>query len=359
MSYICSNCGLIVESSQDLQGLCPSCSNPLQGLPLGAKRLTPSILDSIQFTKKSQGNIDNYMRGALKSLNTGSDHIQRGHYDSAANSFRKSMEFILNCWMYLVEENGSNNILRGWVCYKQDLQCKELEKVKIRPADKIGFLKDTNLLSEDTYEQFEYLRSIGNRGSHAGGSVCKQEAKRGSALTRKLIEDFKDAYSNISLNPNSAYWKTIKHAEAIALNTYSIRVIKDISFLQKKNIETLSYIERKNLYLRNKTSALPSGLKRELKAEIEDARAQYYQRKKEIDSLEILDLQIKQECERLLSVYDPIKYDELLKQRADYKKRVLKKKKYLDLMKKIALTIVCVAVAAICIFCTMYVISLH
>lgn len=304
----------------------------------------------------AQGNIDSDIRGASKNLHTGNDHIKRGHFDSAANSFRKSMEFILRGWMYLIEGNRSDSILRGWICYKQEFKCKKLDEVKVRPADKINFLEDVGLFGKETYEQFEFLRHIGNRGSHAEGQVNKQEAKKGSKLTYELLKMFELICSEIVSKQNPTNWKKIKNAQAYALQLCYYRISKDIRFLKEKNRDALAFIERKRSYLSNHHG--PFSGSREVKLEIENAKAQLRQREKEIRDAEILNLQVIQERERLLSIYDPNEYEKLCRQRADRKQQILKREERNKLLKKIAAITSCIVIAIICVFFFMYVLTL-
>ena len=136
--------------------------------------------------------------------------------------------------------------LRGWICWKQDLRCKQLEEVKIKPADQISLLKDIGLIDQAVYIRFDYLRDVCNRGSHTGNEVEENEALEAQGFVEDLLQNFKQYYSNLAAAFDAPEWHQIKVSQSIATTKYSMRLSDDIDFLEEQNEKTQNYIDRKS-----------------------------------------------------------------------------------------------------------------
>lgn len=195
MSYTCTKCGLISEKKVSR---CPECFGRVRFFPQDANRIEGAILNSQTLLSKVKYMVDDNLEQAEKHLDIGTDHIHRDYFDSAANTFRKSMEYLLNSWCLLLSGNNYFYELRGWICWNQKLRCKSLDDIKIKPAEQIAFCLDIGLISQISHNDFNILRATGNRGSHAGNEVNIYEAIQAEETLRNAIEDFKQFYTNLA-----------------------------------------------------------------------------------------------------------------------------------------------------------------
>lgn len=320
MGYICKSCGTVQENFFDR---CPNCLGELQAIPSGMPIFRPCILDSQALKANVDSDIQYNLAKADKAYNAGGSHITNGYFDSAATEFRKVMEYILQSYLLLISGDKYFYELRIWICWQQDLCCKLLNEVKFKPADEIRYLKDVGLIGQATFSMLQFLRETGNRGAHAGGGVAKEDALKAKGYAEAFIKSFKEMYANMFVYTITPAWQEVKRAQETTLKKYLDRLEKDRAFLTERNINTQSFIDRKTAYLKQSRSWARAN---ETQKQIDEAKQQFANRKREIDAIDILKLQIHHNCELLHSVYDPQWHEQTKTQRLNYHKSILEEK---------------------------------
>lgn len=152
MKYICRNicrkCGLIIDHKEKR---CPTCFGPLRDIPQYVSLLPTPILSPGELLSSARNKIEENIQGAQENLQIGNEHIKNNHYDSAANSFRISMEYILTAWLYIVDGNYQNSTLRGWLYAKNDIRHKALDDITYGTKDEIEYLNDIGVIDCTSY----------------------------------------------------------------------------------------------------------------------------------------------------------------------------------------------------------------
>lgn len=308
--YICTSCGAQTELKEHR---CPNCSGMLQPLPEGFFYWPQSELNGKTHVKSIEGRLVAEVKNASKNIGVGKDHLRRGHYKSAANSFRTAMEHMLDAWMMAGSLDGY--VFSGWICAENALTCKALDEVTAKPADQIAYLRSIGAITEDERVKFESVRSWGNRGSHAGGVVSKKEAREAKSMAASLLERLNEVIAAAAEEEPSDEWKLLAQSKRTASARYVERLKEDIAFLQEKNQKSQDFVARQEKHLDWAVEHSSWSDVRDTRARINEAKAEIEKREGEIGAKWATVLQICFDGERLTSVCAPASYQKLQAER--------------------------------------------
>lgn len=129
------------------------------------------------------------------------------------------------------------------------------------------------------------------------------------------------------------------------MKKYLNKLEKDLRVLIDQETETDLYLKRKQSYLLNAES--PREISR-TKAQIESAKADQHVLEKELNIDRVRYLQLQQNNELLLSVYDPVTYENLRTKRANYRTQTIEKEEKHKQLQKIFIIL---GAALIGVFC--------
>lgn len=313
---ICPQCGHV---SQGPVQRCPECYGSVIDYHTPASVCPTPDLDSRAYYRAHEGELQTWIKRTKKRLEQGISVLAYGNTESAVNNFRAVMEGIISCRL-LMSAMGSYE-QGSWLVKTRQLN-KAPEEVELKSADQALFLKESGLIDDRSFEAFEIVRKTGNKGSHIGSGVTREEAARAETYAKKLYAELTADLDQLATLRNPPFWINALNSRRNVLVARSADINAKIPFLQSKNAKSQDFIIR----CENRRDYDLNHFQREEaaqeQAKADSAEQEIVARNDECASLVTEQALITAEIERLLSVINPKQYADIMTKRAEYKRKV-------------------------------------